>query len=138
MGAELCKRDPELAAGELGGGMIEIPEYVDGCFHLFRIKNDESKDYPEEYLEDTKMDIWFREISVFDKTKYEFEQGGKEVTMKIRIMQYKGIDSKCVCLIDGRQHLVYNAAHVKDKYGFPETELTLIRPEGEWEIHDES
>lgn len=118
--------------------MIEIPEYVDGCFRLFWIKNDTSKDYPEEYLEDTKMDIWFREISVFDKTKYEFEQGGKEVTMKLRIMQYKGIDSKCVCLIDGRQHLVYNATHVKDKYGFPETELTLIRPEGEWKINDKS
>lgn len=118
--------------------MIKLPEYVDGCLRLYRIKNDtlESKDYPKEYLEDTKMNIWFREISVFDKTKYEFEQRGKEVTMKIRIAQYRGIDSKCVCLIDGRQHHVYNAAHVKDEYGFLETELTLIRPEGEWEFHD--
>mgnify|MGYP006082096401 FL=1 len=113
---------------------IELPEYTDGLLRIYRIRNDESKDFPEEYLEDMKMEVWFREISVFDKVKYEFDQGGKEVTMKLRIPQFKGIDSRCVCLIDGRQHLVYNATNVKDKYGFPETELTLVRPEGEWKI----
>lgn len=117
--------------------MIELPEYTDGCLRLYRIKEDTSKDYPETYPEDTKLDIWFREISVYDKVRYEFDQGGKEITMKIRIPQYKGIDSKCMCLIDGEQHLVYNATHVKDKYGFPETELTLIRPERKISIHEE-
>lgn len=117
--------------------MIELPEYTDGCLRLYRIKEDTSKDYPEKYLEDAKLDIWFREISVYDKVRYEFDQGGKEITMKIRIPQYKGIDSKCICLIDGEQHLVYNATHVKDKYGFPETELTLIRPERKISTHDE-
>lgn len=116
---------------------IELPEYTDGLLRIYRIRNDETKDFPEEYLEDMKMEVWFREISVFDKVKYEFDQGGKEVTMKLRIPQFKGIDSRCVCLIDGRQHLVYNATNVKDKYGFPETELTLVRPEGEWKICDE-
>lgn len=116
---------------------IELPEYTDGLLRIYRIRNDETKDFPEEYLEDTKMEVWFREISVFDKVKYEFDQGGKEVTMKLRIPQFKGIDSKSVCLIEGRRHLVYNATNVKDKYGFPETELTLVRPEGEWKICDE-
>ncbi len=116
--------------------MIELPEYTDGCLDIYRIKDDTTKDYPEEYLEDMGIRVWFREISVFDKVKYEFDQGGKEITMKIRIPQYKGIDSKCVCVIDGKQHLVYNATHVKDKYGFLETELTLIRPEGELKIYD--
>ncbi len=115
---------------------IELPEYTDGLLRIYRIRNDESKDFPEEYLEDTEIEVWFREISVFDKVKYEFNQGGKEVTMKLRIPQFKGIDSECVCLIGGRQHLVYNATDVKDKYGFPETELTLVRPEGEWKICD--
>ena len=118
--------------------MIELPEYTDGCLRLYRIKEDKEKDYPTEVLEDAHMDIWYREISVFDRTKYEFEQSGKEVTMKICIPRFKGVDSRCVCLIDGRQHLVYNAAHVKDKYGFPETELTLIRPEREIEIDEKS
>ena len=115
---------------------IELPEYTDGILRIYRIRNDDTKDFPEEYLEDMKMEVWFREISVFDKVNYEFDQGGKEVTMKLRIPQFKGIDSRCVCLIDGRQHLVYNATNVKDKYGFPETELTLVRPEGEWKICD--
>lgn len=117
--------------------MIEIPTYTDGCMRLYEIKQDEEKDYPEEYLKDTGMDIWYREISVFDKVKYEFDQGGKEITMKIRIPRFEGVNSKCICLIDGVQHLVYNAAHVKDKFGFPETELTLIRPERELKINDE-
>lgn len=118
--------------------MIELPEYTDGRMRLYRIKQDNEKDYPEEYLEDTGMDIWFREISVFDKVKYEFDQGGKEITMKLRVPRFKGIDSKCVCMIDGMQNLVYNATHVKDKFGFPETEITLIRPESELRIHDKA
>lgn len=118
--------------------MIELPEYTDGVMDVHRIKNDTSKDYPEEFLEPMIMGIWFREISVFDKVKYEFDQGGKEITMKIRIPQFKEINSKCVCVIGSVQHLVYNAAHVKDKFGFPETELTLVRPESELRIYDQT
>ena len=114
--------------------MIHPPVYVDGKLELYRIKSDTSTDYPEEILEDQNMPICYREISVFDRTRYEFGQGGIEITMKIRIPQYKEIHSKCVCLIDGAQHLVYNATHVRDKNGFPETELTLIRPEQELRI----
>lgn len=116
--------------------MIELPEYTDGCMIIYKIRHDTTQDFPEEYLEDMNLKVWFREISVYDRVKYEFNQGGKEITMKIRIPQFKGVDSKCVCVIDGRQHLVYNATHVKDSYGFPETELTLIRPEREWVFHD--
>lgn len=108
--------------------MIHPPTYEDGMFDLYRIKSGTSGDYPEETLENQNMSICYREISVFDRTRYEFDQGGIEITMKIRIPQYKQIDSKCVCMIDKVQHLVYNATHVKDKNGFPETELTLIRP----------
>lgn len=113
---------------------MHLPEYTDGVLHLYRIKNDTSSDYPKEILEDTELDIWYREISVFDRLRYEFDQGGKEITTKIRIPQYKKIDSRCVCLIDERQHLVYNAAHITSKEGFPETEITLVRPEKELEI----
>ena len=91
-------------------------------------------DYPIEALEKTGLYICYREISVFDKLRYEFDQGGKEITAKIRIPQYKKIDSRCVCLIDGEQHFVYNAAHTTSKEGFPETELTLVKPEREIEI----
>ncbi len=115
--------------------MTQLPEYTDGCLELYRIKNDTTSDFPVEVLEKAGMPpIWYREISVFDKLRYEFNQGGKEITAKIRIPQYKKIDSRCMCLIDGRQHLVYNAAHITSKEGFPETELTLVRPEKELEI----
>ena len=114
--------------------MIELPEYTDGRFELYRIGTDESKDFPEEILINQNMAIWYSEISVFDRVKYELGQGSMEVTMKIRIPRYKGIDSKCVCVIDGKQHQVYNATHIVNKNGFPETELTLIRPDKEVRI----
>ncbi len=113
---------------------MQIPEYTDGVLHLYKIKNDTTSDYPKEILEDTGLDIWYREIAVFDKLRYEFNQGGKEVTMKIRIPRYRGADSTCMCLIEGAQHLIFNAAHVFDKNGFPETELTLTKPEREREL----
>lgn len=113
---------------------MQLPEYTDGILHLYKVKNDLSCDYPQEVLEDTGLDIWYREISVFDKLRYEFDQGGKEITMKIRIPRYKGVDSTCICVIEDRQHLVFNAAHVLDKDGFPETELTLTKPEREMEL----
>lgn len=114
--------------------MIELPVYTDGVLDLYRIVEERVGDFPVKKLENANLKIWYRELSVFDKTKYEFDQGGKEVTMKLRIPMYKGIDSNCVCIIDQRQHTVFNATHVKDKNGFPETELTLIRPEEELSI----
>lgn len=114
--------------------MIRVPEYTDGCFEMFQIVDDTTNDFPIKKLKKTGMAIWFREISVFDRIKYEFEQGGKEVTMKIRIPRFKEIDSKCACKIDGKIHLVYNATHVTDKEGFKETELTLVHPDKELNI----
>lgn len=64
----------------------------------------------------------------------ELERSGIEVTMKIRIAQYKKINSQCMCMIDGEMHRVYNAAHITNKDGFPETELTLIKPDKKMEI----
>lgn len=114
--------------------MIIPPEYTDGCFQLYRVGTDNSNDFPEKYLINADMEIWYREISVFDRVRTEFEQSGKEVTMKLRIPRYKGIDSECVCVIEDIQHQVQNAAHVVDKNGFPETELTLIKPERQLKI----
>lgn len=111
--------------------MNRMPEYTDGYFELCEVKESTLNDFPIETINKKGMEIWYREISVFDRIKYEFEQGNKEITMKIRIPRYKEIDSKCACLINGDVHLVYNAAHVVDKNGFKETELTLIRPDKE-------
>lgn len=116
--------------------MKRVPEYTDGYFELCKIEEDTTNDFPVDIVKKTKMQIWFRELSVFDRIKYEFEQANKEITMKLRIPRYKEVDSKCACIIDGKVHLVYNASHVMSKEGFPETELTLIRPDKEISIHE--
>lgn len=111
--------------------MNELTAYIDGYFDLFRIETDESEDYPKEVLINKQLRVWFSEMSVFDKVKHELGQSEIEVTMKIRIPRYKGIDSKCICVIGGEKHQVYNAAHIINKSGLQETELTLVRPRKE-------
>lgn len=125
-----------MAVKSRGKNVMKIPEYTSGCFDLCKKYQDKVGDYPVECLISTGYEIWYREIAVFDKTRYKLEQGGKEITKKIRIPQYKDIGTGDVCLMDGKQHLVYNAAHITDKDGNPETELTLIRPGKELEIHE--
>lgn len=120
-----------MAVGRRSDEMMELPTYADGCFQLYEIETDESEDFPKEVLVNRNMNVWFREISVFDRVRNELGQSGIEVTMKIRIPKYKGINSKCICIIEGEKHQVYNAAHVIDKNGFKETELTLKKPESE-------
>lgn len=104
---------------------MRMPEYTDGVFELYQIEEDENEDYPVEKLRDTGMRIWYRELSVYDTTRAKLSADSIEVTMKISIPRYKGVNSKSVCVIDGVQHEVYNAAHVTNKDGFLETELTL-------------
>lgn len=116
---------------------MNLPEYTDGVLELYEIVQDESQDYPETLLKPKNISIWYRENSVFDQLKYEFNQGGKEITMKIRIPKYKEISSKNVCEIEGALHKVFNATHVTTKDGFQETELTLICPEEEMKINEE-
>lgn len=119
---------------------INMPEYVDGFIEVFRIKTDEENSYPEEYLEKTGVIIWYRELSVFDRTRYELSQANVEVTSKIRIPQYKDIDSHCVVIMNGEsaQQEVYNATHVSDKNGFRETEITLKKPDSKKKIKEVS
>ena len=107
---------------------MAMPEYTDGVLELLRIEEDNSQDFPVEKVRSTGMHIWYRELSVFDTTRAKLSADGIEVTMKISIPQYKQVNSKCICVIDGAQHEIYNVAHVTTKDGFKETELTLKTP----------
>ena len=107
---------------------MELPEYTDGVVEFYEIKTDNVEDYPEEKLRDTGMRFWYRELSIFDTTRAKLSSLSIEVTMKISIPQYRGINSGFICMIDGAQHEIYNAAHVTTKDGFKETELTLKTP----------
>lgn len=115
-----------------------MPEYTDGVLDLYQIEEDSDADYPLERLRNMNMRIWYRELSVFDTTKAKLSTDGVEATMKICIPRYKKINSKSVCMIDGVQHEVYNAAHVISKDGFPETELTLKTPTQDREVIDDT
>lgn len=111
------------------------PEYTDGKMELFFIQEEKLDDFPLEKIKKADMNpIWFREISLFDTKRAELNASGINVTIKIRIPKYKGINSKCVCLINGEQHEVYNVAQVVNKEGFPETEITLQTPKVRREV----
>ena len=88
----------------------------------------------EEKLERIGLKVWYRELSVYDTTRAKLSADSVEVTMKLAIPRFKGVDSKCVCIIDGEQHEVYNVAHTTTKDGFRESELTLKTPAYEREV----
>jgi SPP1 family predicted phage head-tail adaptor len=109
--------------------MNKFPNYNDGVLHLFKIETDEVNDFPTETLIDLEMRIWFTELSIFDRTRYELGQGGIKLTKKIRIPMYKKITTKHIVKIDDVYHSIFNVANLTNTNGFKETELTLIEYE---------
>lgn len=71
---------------------MAMPEYVDGVLEIRRIVNDESEDYPEEKLERIGLKVWYRELSVYDTTRAKLSADSVEVTMKLAIPRFKGVD----------------------------------------------
>lgn len=108
-----------------------LPEYTDGCFYVYDIVDE---DGARKIRARDMAPVWYRDIGVYDKTRLTFEQADMQVTLKIRIPKWDGINSMCVCMIGGNQHKVFNKADVLSKQGFPETELTLINPAVDYEI----
>ena len=115
--------------------ITSLPTYNDGKFRLFEIK--QTKDtYSVEYLYDTGCDIWFEELSISDKLRFDTEERKKKITHKLRIPQTKEINSLCVVKIGDEYHKVFNAYHFTNKDGFKQTDLTLeeyprVKLEGE-------
>lgn len=113
-----------------------LPVYNDGHFKLFEIKQTKDK-FAIEYLHDTgKQPIWFEELSISDRLRFDAEERKKKITYKIRIPQMKEIDSLCVVKINDKYHKVFNAYHFTNKDGFKQTDLTLeeyprVKLEGE-------
>lgn len=101
-----------------------LPTYNDGKFRLLEIKQTETT-YPIEYLHDTEKDIWFEELSITDRLKFDAEEREKKITYKLRIPQTKQINSLCVVKIGDEYHKVFNAYHFTNKDGYKQTDLTL-------------
>ena len=104
--------------------ITNLPTYNDGKFRLFEIKQTKTT-YPVEYLHDTGKEIWFEELSISDKLRFEAEERKKKITYKLRIPQTKQIDSLCVVKIGEKYHKVFNTYHFTNKDGFKQTDLTL-------------
>lgn len=104
--------------------ITSLPTYNDGKFRLFEIKQTDDT-FHIEYLHDTEKEVWFEELSISDKLRFEAEERSKKITLKLRIPQIKEIDSLCVVKIGDKYHKVFNSYHFTNKDGFKQTDLTL-------------
>ena len=105
--------------------ITSLPVYNDGYFKLFEIKQTDDK-FAMDYLHDAgKQDIWFEELSISDRLRFDAEERKKKITYKLRIPQMKEINSLCVVKIGDKYHKVFNVYHFTNKYGFKQTDLTL-------------
>ena len=101
-----------------------LPTYNDGKFKLFAIK--QTKDtYPVEYLKNMEKEVWFEELSISDKLRFESEERKRKLSLKIRIPQMKEITSLNVVKIGNDYHEVFNVYHFTNNDGFKQTDLTL-------------
>ena len=105
--------------------ITSLPVYNDGYFKLFEIKQTSDK-FAMEYLHDLKKPkVWFEELSISERLRFDAEERKKNITYKIRIPQMKEINSLCVVKIGQEYHKVFNAYHFTNKDGFKQTDLTL-------------
>ena len=114
------------------------PVYNDGGFELYDlvdVPDPSSPDFPVRMIRKRNIGvIGYRELSIYDRTRITFEQADKQITLKVAIPRWDGISTDCVVIIGGTQHKVFNCAHVISKQGYPETELTLIKPDMHYEV----
>ena len=104
--------------------ITNIPNYDDGFFQLYKI-NQSDNQFPEEYLTNLNIEIWFESISITDKLKYDLSQRNQNIYIKIRIAQVKEIGSLNAVKIGDTFYKVYNAYHFTNKDGYPQSDLTL-------------
>lgn len=115
--------------------ITNLPIYNDGKFRLFEIHQTKTT-YPIEYLKKTSIEIWFEELSISDRLRFDAEERKKKITYKLRIPQTKEITSLHVVKIGNEYHKVFNAYHFTNKDGYKQTDLTLeeyprVKLEGE-------
>ena len=104
--------------------ITSLPTYNDGKLKLFAIKQTQNT-CPVEYLKNMKKEVWFEELSISDKLRFESEERKRKLSLKIRIPQMKEITSLNVVKIGNEYHKVFNAYHFTNNDGFKQTDLTL-------------
>lgn len=105
----------------------DLPIYSDGCF-LYYTKKQTETDYPTTYLElSDKGEVWFREIEIFDKSRFQYNMESIEVTIKLAVSFDKSIKANNFIEVDGTVHEIFNVAHPYNN-SFRETEITCRVP----------
>jgi SPP1 family predicted phage head-tail adaptor len=117
---------------------MSVPIYMDGVLIPCELVNspiEDSPDYPRHVIKPKHTKIWFRALSIYDRTRLNFQNQDLEITMKIRIPYYEdGFHSGDVVLIKDTQMSVFNASIAWTKDGLRETELTLTKPRTIYEV----
>lgn len=72
-------------------------------------------------------------MSISDRLRSQLNSTDVDVAMKIRIPQYKELDSMCVVKIVDKYYKVYNAYHFTNNDGYKLSDMTLTN----WEDHYE-
>lgn len=109
---------------------MTVPMYNDGIIHIYKIKETDDVQ-SSKYLEDTKIDLWYEELSISDRLRSQLNASNVDIQMKIRIPQYKKLDSMCVVKISNDFYKVYNVYHFADKDGFLQSDVTLVNWDGD-------
>lgn len=101
-----------------------LPTYNDGILEIFEIKQTNDT-CPIDYIKRTGKKLYFEELSITDRLRFELEQRDKKITLKVRIPQTKELTSLYVVKIGGEYHKVFNSYHFTNSEGFKQTDLTL-------------
>lgn len=109
---------------------MTLPMFNDGIIHIYQIKETDDVQ-SSKHLEDTKMFLWFEELSISDRLRSQLNSSNVDIQMKIRIPQYKKLSSMSVVKIDEDYFKVYNAYHFTDKDGYQMTDVTLVNWDGD-------
>ena len=106
--------------------ITEIPTYLDGYFDVYKIIDNDDL-FPKDKAKLVVEMFPYELLSFYDRTMFEADQRNIELTHKLRISQYKELDSMHLVKIGNEWHRVYNTIHFLNKDGYPQTDITLIK-----------
>ena len=116
-------------------GITELPTYLDGYFDWYELIDNDGL-YPEDRVRLKVKNFPFELLSFTDRIKFEADQRDIEITHKIRTSQNQEFTSMSLLKIADNWHKVYNTYHFFNKDGYAQSDITLIRYEGEVVIDD--
>lgn len=116
--------------------ITQIPTYLDGYFDLYQIVQNEDDVFPIDKAKLVVELVPFELLSISDRLRFEADQREVELTYKLRTHQDKSLNSLHLVRLNDEWHKVYNVYHFRNKEGYPQSDITLVKFEREVEIVD--